>query len=537
MDQDKKHVIPRHKYKRKRREFFHNEEREARIKAEEAATKRKAEREKAQVQNNKERVKDNLRKARIEKITHEDKSNGTPKTAADKSSKSEASSQKTEVVQNHLYKQQAEEIKKSATTQQKNHSTTETESNTHEDAQPLAEHEKHRYTTKKDWTEKLSAFISKEWAKILIVLAALLVLILLYAIFTNVNHSDDNVRNALEHQQNEQGTHKKITKTMEHANAALNSVVAVESQSQATPENVQDVKNQSQQENETGSGVVYKKVDDTLYILTNAHVIGTTKQQTLTYLTDKKVTATVVGTDKWSNIAVLKVPAKEAKQLQPLHIGDSSKLVLGEPIIVMGNPLGLDFYNSVGEGIVSGLDRNVPVDIDKDNQYDMLLHAFQVDAPINPGDSGGAIIDQKGDLIGIASLKISMPNVEGMAFGIPINDALKIAKKLEKEGKIDYPNSLIGMQNVVELSENEREALKIPDDRKEGVVVRQIESNSPAKNSGLQKGDIIIELNRQPIKDTLSYRQQLFRQSDTSQEVKLKVLRQGHTENIAFKLK
>ncbi|RIL79836.1 serine protease, partial [Staphylococcus equorum] len=148
------------------------------------------------------------------------------------------------------------------------------------------------------------------------------------------------------------------------------------------------------------------------------------------------------------DIAVLKVPAKEAKQLQPLHIGDSSKLVLGEPIILMGNPLCLDFYNSVGEGIVSGLDRNVPVDIDKDNQYDMLLHAFQVDAPINPGDSGGAIIDQKGDLIGIASLKISMPNVEGMAFGIPINDALKIAKKLEKEGKIDYPNSLIGMQNV-----------------------------------------------------------------------------------------
>ena len=536
MDQDRKHVIPRHKYKRKRREFFHNEEREARIRAEEEATKRKAEREKAQVQNNKERVKDNLRKARIEKITHEDKLNTSPKTDINKPSDSEVLSQPTDVVQNHLYKQQAEEIKKSATTQQqKVHKATETDSN--DTSQPLAEHEKHRYTTKKDWTEKISTFISKEWAKILIILAAILILVLLYAIFNNVNHSDDNVRNALEHQQNEQGTHKRITKTMAHANAALNSVVAVESQSQTTPENVQDVKNQSQQENETGSGVVYKNVDGTLYILTNAHVIGSSKKQTLTYLTDKKVTATVVGADKWSDIAVLKVAAREAKQLQPLHIGDSSKLMLGEPIIVMGNPLGLDFYNSVGEGIISGLDRNVPVDIDKDNQYDMLLHAFQVDAPINPGDSGGAIIDQKGDLVGIASLKISMPNVEGMAFGIPINDAMKIAKKLEKEGKIEYPNSLIGIQNVAELNESERASLKISDDRKEGVVVRQIENNSPAKNSGLQKGDIIIELDRQPIKDILSYKQQLFKHSDTSQEVKLKVLRQGHTENIAFKLK
>ncbi|MCQ9301948.1 S1C family serine protease [Staphylococcus hyicus] len=244
-----------------------------------------------------------------------------------------------------------------------------------------------------------------------------------------------------------------------------------------------------------------------------------------------------MGTDKWSDVAVLKVPAEKAQQLKPIHTGNSDQLVLGEPIIVMGNPLGLDFYNSVGEGIVSGLKRNVPVDIDKDNQYDMLLRAFQVDAPINPGDSGGAIIDQNGDLVGIASLKITMPNVEGMAFGIPINDALHVAKQLEKEGGITYPNTKIGMQNVVELSPNERTAFKLPQDVKQGVVVKQIENNSPAKDSGLQKDDIIIELDGQPIKDTLSYRQQLFRHTDNAKPLKLKVIRQGRTVNIAFKLK
>ncbi len=231
------------------------------------------------------------------------------------------------------------------------------------------------------------------------------------------------------------------------------------------------------------------------------------------------------------------MPAHKAKQLKPIHTGNSDKLVLGEPIIVMGNPLGLDFYNSVGEGIISGLNRNVPVDIDKDNQYDMLLRAFQVDAPINPGDSGGAIIDQNGDVVGIASLKITMPNVEGMAFGIPINDALKVAKQLEKDGKITYPNTWLGMQNITELTENERQTLKLPQDVNQGVIVKQIENKSPAKDSGLQKDDIIVELDGQPIKDTLTYKQQLFRHTDTSKPLKLKVMRQGHTKNIAFKLK
>lgn len=536
MDQDKKHVIPRHKYKRKRREFFHNDEREARIKAEQEATRLKKEREKAQVKNNEERVKDNLRKARIEKITHEDKVN-TGQLHEDDASIEQASTRQNDALQTNLYKQQAQEIKKHTPTENKRQTHTSQTSSTHENNAVRDEQDKHRYTVKKDWTEKITQFITKEWAKILIVLAAILILVLLFAIFNNVNRSDDNVRTTLEHQQKDQGTHKSITKTMEHANAALNSVVAVESVAHATPENVQDVKNQSQQENETGSGVVYKKVDDSLYILTNAHVIGTSKNQILTYLTDKKVTATVVGTDKWSDVAVLKVPAEKAQQLKPIHTGNSDQLVLGEPIIVMGNPLGLDFYNSVGEGIVSGLKRNVLVDIDKDNQYDMLLRAFQVDAPINPGDSGGAIIDQNGDLVGIASLKITMPNVEGMAFGIPINDALHVAKQLEKEGGITYPNTKIGMQNVVELSPNERTAFKLPQDVKQGVVVKQIENNSPAKDSELQKDDIIIELDGQPIKDTLSYRQQLFRHTDNAKPLKLKVMRQGRTVNIAFKLK
>ncbi|NHM91970.1 MULTISPECIES: S1C family serine protease [Staphylococcus] len=536
MDQDKKHVIPRHKYKRKRREFFHNDEREARIKAEEEATRLKKEREKAQVKNNEERVKDNLRKARIEKITHEDKVNTGQLHENDTHAEQSASNQ-NDALQSNLYKQQAQEIKKHTPTENKKRSQTSETSSKHDNNVLRDEQDKHRYSAKKDWTEKITQFITKEWAKILIVLAAILILVLLFAIFNNVNRSDDNVRTTLEHQQKEQGTHKQITKTMEHANAALNSVVAVESQSQSTPVNVQDVKNQSQQNNETGSGVVYKKVDDSLYILTNAHVIGTSKTQTLTYLTDKKVSATVVGTDKWSDIAVLKVSAHKAKQLKPIHTGNSDKLVLGEPIIVMGNPLGLDFYNSVGEGIISGLNRNVPVDIDKDNQYDMLLRAFQVDAPINPGDSGGAIIDQNGDVVGIASLKITMPNVEGMAFGIPINDALKVAKQLEKDGKITYPNTWLGMQNITELTENERQTLKLPQDVNQGVIVKQIENKSPAKDSGLQKDDIIVKLDGQPIKDTLSYKQQLFRHTDTSKPLKLKVMRQGHTMNIAFKLK
>src|SRR5699024_5037773 len=128
-----------------------------------------------------------------------------------------------------------------------------------------------------------------------------------------------------------------------------------------------------------------------IFIITNAHVVGDKEQQKITYGDDNETIGKVIGTDKWSDIAVVKAKIKKQSDIKAIKHGDSQKLVLGEPIIAVGNPLGVDFKGSISSGIISGLNRHVPVDIDKDDNYDVLMDAFQIDAPVNPGNSGGGI--------------------------------------------------------------------------------------------------------------------------------------------------
>ncbi|PTK43165.1 serine protease, partial [Staphylococcus nepalensis] len=144
-------------------------------------------------------------------------------------------------------------------------------------------------------------------------------------------------------------------------------------------------------DNEIGSGVVYKKVDDSIFILTNSHVVGDKKTQRILYDDNKETTGKVIGKDKYSDVAVVKANVEKDSDVKAIRIGDSKQLQLAEPVITVGNPLGADFKGSISNGVVSGLNRNVPVDIDKDNHYDVLTKAFQIDAPVNPGNSGGAV--------------------------------------------------------------------------------------------------------------------------------------------------
>ena len=128
------------------------------------------------------------------------------------------------------------------------------------------------------------------------------------------------------------------------------------------------------------------KSETILFILTNTHIVGSNKRVNITY-DDDKTTATVVGRDMWSDIAVLKATIKI--KTSPIKIGHSKHLKLGESILVVGNPLGNDFKNTVTKGIISGLNRAVPVDFDKDNKNDEWVNTFQIDASVNPGNSGG----------------------------------------------------------------------------------------------------------------------------------------------------
>ncbi|MDT4041857.1 trypsin-like peptidase domain-containing protein, partial [Staphylococcus aureus] len=261
--------------------------------------------------------------------------------------------------------------------------------------------------TNNNYSDILKKFWMMYWPKLVILMGIIILIVILNAIFNNVNKNDRM-------NDNNDADAQKYTTTMKNANNTVKSVVTVENETSKDSSLPKDKASQD----EVGSGVVYKKSGDTLYIVTNAHVVGDKENQKITFSNNKSVVGKVLGKDKWSDLAVVKATSSDSS-VKEIAIGDSNNLVLGEPILVVGNPLGVDFKGTVTEGIISGLNRNVPIDFDKDNKYDMLMKAFQIDASVNPGNSGGAVVNREGKLIGVVAAKISMPNVENMSFAIP----------------------------------------------------------------------------------------------------------------------
>lgn len=599
MDKNKKQVIPRKSYRRQRREFFHNEEREERVEKQRQKERIQAKKEEYQAKVNEERVKDNLRKARIEKLTKEeiqqqqnqvsnqnDKTNKTQqdqendkskltlpeeqqlkrtqnrKNQSSNDSKQEDHEKSTygehqsdrlaskASQENHLNNgseiesekknnktESSKKLNKQSTSvenhdfdtekKHQHHSKQSAKQNQFETKKDNASSTQNKVENKTDYLDIIKSFFKEHWPKIAIIIGVILLIIILNAIFTNVNKNDHTNDSALT------PTNKHYTDTMKSANSTVKSVVTVENEG---TKNTSVPNNTSKADNEIGSGVVYKKVGDSLFIMTNAHVVGNKDKQKITFGNNKSVQGKVIGTDKWSDIAVIKAKSAD-DSVKAITTGNSNHLVLGEPIIVVGNPLGVDFKESVSDGIVSGLDRHVPVDIDKDDSYDVLMKAFQINAPVNPGNSGGAVVDRDGKLIGIVSLKIDMDNVEGMGFAIPINDAQKIAAHLEKEGKIEYPNTGIKIKNVADIDDDERQSIKLLDSVKNGIIVGEVKPNAPGDKSGLKKDDVIVELDGKRIEDNLRYRQIIFNHREDKSTLKAKVYRDGKVINIDIKLK
>ncbi|MBZ5409514.1 S1C family serine protease [Staphylococcus aureus] len=376
-----------------------------------------------------------------------------------------------------------------------------------------------------NYSDILKKFWMMYWPKLVILMGIIILIVILNAIFNNVNKNDRmNDNNDTDAQ--------KYTTTMKNANNTVKSVVTVENETSKDSSLPKDKASQD----EVGSGVVYKKSGDTLYIVTNAHVVGDKENQKITFSNNKSVVGKVLGKDKWSDLAVVKATSSDSS-VKEIAIGDSNNLVLGEPILVVGNPLGVDFKGTVTEGIISGLNRNVPIDFDKDNKYDMLMKAFQIDASVNPGNSGGAVVNREGKLIGVVAAKISMPNVENMSFAIPVNEVQKIVKGLETKGKIDYPDVGVKMKNIASLNSFERQAVKLPGKVKNGVVVDQVDNNGLADQSGLKKGDVITELDGKLLEDDLRFRQIIFSHKDDLKSITAKIYRDGKEKEINIKLK
>lgn len=276
----------------------------------------------------------------------------------------------------------------------------------------------------------------------------------------------------------------------------------------------------------SGSGVIYKVDEENAYVITNHHVIEDAEEIEVILANGEQVRARLLGSDELTDLAVLAIDPEHVDTVATL--GSSSDLVIGETAIAIGNPLGLEFAGTVTKGIISGLDRSLEVDRSGDGSADWTIDVIQTDAAINPGNSGGALINQQGEVIGINSMKIATHAVEGIGFAIPIDEALPIIEQLEANGQISRP--LLGI-SAVDLStvpeRNLRETLNLDTDVTDGIVIADVHSGSGADEAGLQRYDVVTEINGESISSMLNLRRYLYTETDIGETITITYYRDG----------
>ena len=230
------------------------------------------------------------------------------------------------------------------------------------------------------------------------------------------------------------------------------------------------------QELGSGSGIIFREDG---YIVTNYHVIENATSVTVTLHNDKEYEARIVGSDSSSDLAVLKI---DASGLPAATLGDSDQLQVGELVVAIGNPLG--YENSVTDGIVSGLNRQL-------TNYTDAMTLIQTNASINSGNSGGALVNSKGEVVGINSAKLVDSNAEGMGFALSINEVKPILEELISKGHVSRPYLGVSINSQYQVDEDTAERYEIP----MGIQIAEVVQGGPAQIAGLQAGDIIYKVN------------------------------------------
>lgn len=286
----------------------------------------------------------------------------------------------------------------------------------------------------------------------------------------------------------------------------------------------------------SGSGVIYKKQGDKAYIITNNHVVEDATELEITFDDGTKAEGRLIGSDIWTDLAVIEIDAENA--IVVAQFGNSDALKRGEMVIAIGNPLGLGFSGSVTVGVVSGKDRSIPMDFNNDGKIDWYADVLQTDAAINPGNSGGALMNLAGQLIGINSMKISQETVEGIGLAIPINLAIPIVEKLEKYGEVHRPTMGVTLLDLSSIpAQQQRSILAIPQTVKEGVVINDVIPNSPADLADVKQYDVVVEMDGEKINDMVSLRKHLYNAKEIGDTLIMKVYRGSQLLEIEMVLK
>ncbi|RUS48822.1 S1C family serine protease [Cohnella sp. AR92] len=299
-----------------------------------------------------------------------------------------------------------------------------------------------------------------------------------------------------------------------------------------------------------GSGVIFEKKDGKAHIITNAHVLQDAAEVQVVLVGGKMLPAKIVGKDTISDLAVLETDAASIDVVA--SVGDSEALREGETVIAIGNPLG--FGDSLTSGIVSNLHRVLPISLNQNGIYDWEEEVIQTDAAINAGNSGGALVDLDGKLVGINSMKVADMGVEGIGFAIPINDAMPIVGELLDHGKVlrpylgiysmdfaSYLDSVKEQQAIEEDPEAEKipedqklTPIPVPDNVKKGVLI--MEATGPAKEAGLKLNDVIVKFDDQKIDNAVEMRKYLYNNKKIGESLTVTFYRDGKQQQLSVKL-
>jgi serine protease Do len=345
----------------------------------------------------------------------------------------------------------------------------------------------------------------------------------------SINNSADAVKVQKTTATNTNSSTTSMADMVEEASKAIVGIVNMQTQTQAQGYFNNNAQSSEAVEAGSGTGVVFKIDGNDAYIVTNNHVIENAQELEITVYGGEKTTAEIIGADSLTDLAVLKIDAKYATAA--LEFGDSSTLRAGDTVLAIGNPLGLEFSNTVTQGIVSAVDRTVSVSTTAGN-WD--LNVIQTDAAINPGNSGGALINTGGQVIGINSLKISEDGVEGLGFAIPSNDLVPIINEILENGQVERPYIGVGLASLEEIPQMYLQDL--PQDIEGGAMVTSIDSGSAAAEAGLQVQDVIVSINDTEITSSGDLRKYLYSELKVGDKVTLKVYRDNELVTINLTL-
>jgi serine protease Do len=273
-----------------------------------------------------------------------------------------------------------------------------------------------------------------------------------------------------------------------------------------------------------GSGII---IDDRGHILTNNHVIDGTDRLRVTLEDSKQVGAKVVGTDEETDLAVVRaepveINSKDAVKFQPVNLGNSEELKVGQIVMAVGNPFGLTGGPTVTAGIISSLNRNVQFE-------NGILELVQTDAAINPGNSGGPLINTKGEVVAINTAKI--PYGQGIGFAVPINTVKSILSDLVENGHVTRP--WLGI-STVKLNPRIASYYRLP--LVHGALIVNVEPYGPADNAGLRRGDIIEEIDGNKIESPSQISSYIRKKKMVNDRVTVSVNRYGRVYEVPFQL-